>query len=161
MDDYWYPLEISDSNDYVDPASWGKDHWSTLAYLETVCVDQRGQIQNPQMRCNPRLHRTFAHSADGSQYPTRLKDGELPNHDDWSCLEDAVAFGLLKAEWQTYPESPIFGGSKARVELTPLGSLVTAELRRHKAAGGSFADFMPSPELLTEMQYTHPLTTAR
>src|SRR5688572_21590317 len=86
----------------VPVKDWGQDHWSTFAYLETRAVDAKGVIDNRRMRCNPRLHRHLANMGmgsiiDGSKYPTRLKVGTIDKHDDWSCLEDMVAAGFLKA----------------------------------------------------------------
>ena len=142
----WEEYETA-GDDCIPIEQWGKDHWSTLAYLETVTVDYRGLVDNRRRRCNPRLHREFAHAdyfgvmVDGSPYPTRTKVGEVQRHDDWSCLEDLVVAGLVKAYWRVrYPERS-FGGAQAKVELTELGLTVAAALRAHKARGGSFASF--------------------
>lgn len=142
----WEEYEVA-GDEYIPIELWGKDHWSTLAYLETCAVDYRGLVDNRRMRCNPRLHRKFAHFdylgviVDGSRYPTRTKTGEIQRHDDWSCLEDLVAAGLIKAYWRVrYPEQ-IAGGAQAKIELTALGLKIAADLRAHKARGGSFASF--------------------
>jgi hypothetical protein len=149
----WIAYE-PEGEDYVPVKRWGKDHWSTFAYLETRAVDADGLIDNRKMRCNLRLHRPFAANTpgasvgspvDGSRYPTRLKDGELPNHDDWSCLEDMVAAGLITAEFRE-KHGPAFGSGEARIRLTDEGRIVAAKLRGHKAAGGSFASFGPLQE---------------
>lgn len=142
----WIPYE-PEGNDYIPVERWGKDHWSTFAYLETRAVDQKGVIDNRRMRCNLRLHREFAFNVgfgaiDGSAYPTRLRDGQAEPHDDWSCLEDMVAAGLVHAEFHR-SASKAFGGGEARVTLTPEGLQVAAALRAHKANGGSFGDFAP------------------
>jgi hypothetical protein len=124
---------------------FGKDHWSTFAYLETCAADHGGVVSNARMRCHPRLHREFAYDRgfginDGSAYPTRLKDGALENHDDWSCLEDMAAAGLLTAEFRVVRSSAV-GNSEARIRLTEKGQEIAARLRAHKAAGGSFSNF--------------------
>jgi hypothetical protein len=144
----WIKYE-AEGDDYVPMEQWGHDHWSTLAYLETCAVDDRGIISNAHMRCNSRLHRAFVYITglgtviEGAQYPTRLKDNKaLENHDDWSCLEDMVKAGLLTAEYQVR-YSRIFGNSVARVHLTPLGIDLAAQLRTHKASGASFTTFVP------------------
>jgi hypothetical protein len=52
--------------------------------------------------------------------------------------------------WQPifyYGKDP-YGGSEARIELLPLGHALCAELRSHKASGGSFGNFFP--KLLTQ-----------
>jgi hypothetical protein len=146
----WIKYEPNGSNDYVPVFNWDKDHWSTFAYLETCVVDAEGMIDNRRMRCSARLHREFAHIdpvlgrlLDSSKYPTRLKDGEIENHDDWSCLEDMVEAGLIEAWWNTKPGQP-FGGGKAKVALTKMGFVCAALLREHKANGGSFGTFDPT-----------------
>lgn len=142
----WEEYKVA-GDDYIPIELWGKDHWSTLAYLEACAVDCHGLVDNRRMRCNPRLHREFAYVnpfgrvVDGSRYPTRTKAGDVQPHDDWSCLEDLVAAGLVRAYWRLrYPERS-FGGAQTKVELTDLGLTIVAALRAHKARGGSFAGF--------------------
>lgn len=91
-------------------SEWGKDHFSTLAYLETRCVDNRGWIDNDNMRTNPRRHRKLVGDRrirmaeiggtgiEGTEkHPTRLANGVvLPKHDDFDCLNDAVEAGLVE-----------------------------------------------------------------
>ena len=145
-----YKADKTDGDDYVPVSEWGSDHWSTFAYLETRAVDAKGQIDNRRMRANMRLHRHFfwatvLHRADNKEYPTRLKGGsELKKHDDWSCLEDMVAAGLLRS-WFRRVNDDAFNNSRGRVEFTELGLSVAAELRRHKANGGQWSNFEPSP----------------
>lgn len=128
---------------------WGKDHWSTLAYLETVITDKKGIIDNRKMRCNPRLHRELANVGlggviDGGKYPTRLKGGKLKRlHDDWSCLEDMVADGLIIAAFRVTDSGEVFGNSEALVKFTPLGEKIASKLRSFKAGGGNYQDFDP------------------
>jgi len=145
----WIKYE-SEGDDYVPIEQWGKDHWSTFAYLETRAVDDGGMIDNRKMRCNARLHREFAnigpgHSiVDGKKYPTLLMGGkELENHDDWSCLEDMVAEDLIEA-WHCikYPNE-VFANSIAKIALTELGWFIVGQLRHHKAKGGNFSTFCP------------------
>lgn len=150
----WIPYTVSNPSAYIPVEKWGKDHWSTLAYLETVVVDHNGNINNQKMRCNPRLHRHFADTyhleRDPDKYPTRLRGGELQhNHDDWSCLEDMVAAGLIESEFLRVHDDLTFGTSKARVKLTDLGRFYAAELRKFKATGGNFADFVPPTYTVT------------
>ncbi len=141
----WFAYE-AEGDDYVPVEQFGKDHWSTFAYLETRAVDHSGVVENARMRVHARLHREFVHPMfasinDGSAYPTRLKDGELPSHDDYSCLEDMVAAGLLTAEWRVKYHGRTFGNSECRVRLTARGQGIAAKLRAHKMSGGSFSDF--------------------
>ena len=146
----WEKYE-AEGEDFVPMDRWGKDHWSTLAYAETCAVDNSGALENARLRCNSCLHRPFVYvdglgvMHDGSAYPTRLKDGELQNHDDWSCLDDAVAAGLIEMKWRKVyrGNNRVFGFAVAQVTLTPLGLQVAAELRAYKAGGGNFASFVP------------------
>jgi len=99
-------------------ARWGKDHWTTFAYIETRWVDHRGMLDHDRMRCDRRRHPVlysakrrviaFSTDADAARYPTRLKtekpdgDGrwgvaELAGHDDYDCLNDAITAGLIAA----------------------------------------------------------------
>lgn len=132
---------------YIPISQWGVDHWQTLAYLETRAVDFKGIIDNRHMRTNPRLHRNLVGSLplggiqDGSRYPTRLREGEQYGHDDWSCLEDMAAIGLLKAYVRIRDAGAAFGGYEARIDLTPLGLEFAAHLRGHKATGGTYHNF--------------------
>lgn len=108
----------------IPPKDWGKDHWSTLLYLETRVVDHGGLI----MRNDP--HMRGHREGDGEVYPTRLRDGvEVFGHDDFDCVQDMVAAGLVKAP----------GGS--RYVLTDLGWTAAGLLRRHKAEEKGIATF--------------------
>lgn len=138
----WWPYE-PDGDDYISMDRWGHDHWSVLGYIETCIVDNYGIIKNQRMRCNTRLHREFAHSVDGAMHPTRLREGVVENHDDWSCLEDMVAAGLVVAEFRQQ-NNYFFGSSEARVRFTPLGQQIALQLRAHKQDGGDWANFTPS-----------------
>lgn len=123
----------------VPVEQWGKDHWSTFAYLECRAVDHDGVINREHMRCDPDRHPALANSANrlgGShKYPTMLKGGmELSNHDDWDCFEDLIAVGLVTWEGTgTHPE----------VKFTDKGRVIAGRLRAFKAERGNFADFNP------------------
>jgi hypothetical protein len=129
-------------------------------------VDNDGKINNDHMRCNPRRHLTLFHgnvkaalsysdrpNDDGTfRYPTRLKNAEIPEHDDWDCVEDMVDYGLvriigdeldLEKRWRLGPAS----GTTITVALTELGQKIAHQLRQHKANGGNFADFVPGEQL--------------
>ena len=127
---------------------WGRDHWSTLAFIETLCVDYGGRLDNQRrrsLRCNPATHPGHGYSADGEvqwrpEYGTRLKGYfenkklQLPCHDDFDCAEDCEVAGLL---------INLGTGINPVWKLTPRGLELTAKLRAHKANGGSFASFNP------------------
>jgi hypothetical protein len=120
----------------ISMEKWGKDHWSTFAYLECRTVDNGGVIERKHMRCDSSRHPQFAHlPADmDRKYPTIFKDGKLEDHDDWDCLDDCELLGLCENK----------GTGLHRVyKLTALGRLVAAQLRAHKAAGLQFQDFTP------------------
>lgn len=132
---------------------FGKDHWSTFAYVETCCVDGKegvGQLERQRMRCNPERH-PLLHTSPGGwrdAYSTRLagffdfadrNDPEkaieaglmLRGHDDWDCLDDLEAAGLIEVQ----------SLANGFVTMTEKGMEVAGELRTHKAAGGHFAGF--------------------
>lgn len=144
---------------------WGKDHWSTLAYIESRCVDHKGVLKNANMRTHAVRHpllmaRGFGSPGDGSQYPTRYKRGQLDNHDDWDCLDDMVRAGLITvvrpkddALWDvpfgargpiTYQGRTQTKALEVKVKLTTLGHQVAGELRAHLATTHRSGMFSPS-----------------
>lgn len=118
---------------------WGRDHWSTFAYV-CSCLFNRCELDTRRMRTDPVLHPglggvepVFGRIVDGSVYPTRLRDGETASpHDDWSCLDDAEAAGLL-ANGGT--------GLHRAYRLTERGLAVHAELLAHLNDGGKVSAF--------------------
>jgi hypothetical protein len=176
----------------VPMARWGKDHWTTFAYIETRWVDYRGMLEHDHMRCDRQRHpvfysakrRTiaFGSNVDGARYPTRLKtdpagaDGrwgsvDLPGHDDYDCLGDAIREGLVQAAMPR-PHDYAFldaldrpvrvaGGeiispalvtgltemwlmTAASFSLTEQGQALARELRAHLAATRNSHQFMPA-----------------
>lgn len=137
----------------VQIKDFGKDHWSLLGYVETLCVDSSnggvGKIDRERMRCNPAAHPHlvgFRTERDGmgwkAVYGTRLAgffvEGEKQNtkrrlgdHDDWHCLQDLEDAGLV--DW--------ISAVNGFVTLTELGIRVSNALRAHKAKGGAFGTF--------------------
>lgn len=109
----------------IPPERWGRDHLSTLLYVETLVVDHRG-------RPDPRRIRTKVGGAplgDLPVQPTRLIDGaELYGHDDWDCIDDMVESGLVV--WGGTGANPVFG-------LTDKGWQTAHRLRRHLGEGTS------------------------
>lgn len=122
----------------VPMALWSKDHWSTFAYLETRAVDHGGGINFSHMRCDIARHPGYAHSGcsrefGGGPYPTRLKNGfEMKDHDDWDCLEDLAAAGLIENKGT---------GMNPVVKLTEKGREIANKLRVWKEKGGQFSGF--------------------
>lgn len=131
---------------------WGKDHWSTLAYLETVAVDHGGfQVGvDARMKTNRRHARVLMacprpkRSAPATmaqvmapEHATRLRDGTVvPQHDDWACVQDFVGEGLFADGAEVEPG--------AVLRLSERGLALAAALRAHKAAGGQFREFTPA-----------------
>ena len=75
---------------------------------------------------------------DTEKHGTRLKDGRaITDHDDWMCLQDMTVEGLF-----TLGVDAIKPGVVLR--LSDKGWRIAAELRKHKANGGSFGNFTPS-----------------
>jgi len=132
----------------VPMSRWGKDHWTTFAYIETRWVDHRGMLDHDRMRCDRHRHpafysakrRTiaFGTDADGARYPTRLKtdapgaDGhwgviELAGHDDYDCLDDAIREGLIQVAMPRLrqPHGDIFLDARDRPVRVPYGELIS------------------------------------
>jgi hypothetical protein len=158
-------------DDRVPMERWGKDHWSTFAYLEVRIVDHKGRIAHDHMRCHMRRHpamhaakrRAIAFGpADGSQYPTKLRDGELPDHDDYDCVDDMIAAGLVTVTMPPAPAGTLVTGlveaesmTRAAYALTPgLGQPIAAQLRAHKGIGGKFSTFTPEVPTVTDSLIT-------
>jgi hypothetical protein len=117
---------------------FGRDHWSTFGYLEVRVVDHGGVVDRRHMRCHHGRHPQFAHEGgDAVDTPTRLRGGfRIYHHDDWDCLEDLEAAGLLES-----------GGTGLHpvYSLTDLGREVVGKLRAHKARGGTWDEFSWRP----------------
>lgn len=108
----------------INIEEFGKDHWSTFAYAETLAVDSgnKGWII-------PEIKRM---RMDGVRYGTRLKTRIVEGHNDFDCLDDFVRIGLLTDEGTGFTRA---------FKLTELGYNVASKLRRHKAEGGNYKDF--------------------
>lgn len=61
---------------------WGRDHHSTLLYIETRVVDHQGKLDNRHLRLDVK-------------YPTRLRETILVGHTDINCIDDFEAAGLM------------------------------------------------------------------
>lgn len=151
---------------YVPLALFGKDHWSTLAYIESCLVDKGGfQVGfDPRMRqgrahfrvmrrdcARPQQSRTGADMGVtmDAKYSTRLRDGVVVDgHDDWHCVQDMVNAGLLGIPRGDGLVMPIAEDVDpgVRLQLTALGQRVIGQLRAWKAFGGNYADFVPQIE---------------
>ena len=135
----------------VPMTRWGKDHWTTFAYVETRWVDHRGMLNHDQMRCDRQRHpmfyaakrRTiaFGSDVDGARYPTRLKtetvgaDGrwgvvELAGHDDYDCLGDAIRAGLIEVTMPRprEPHGDIYVDARDRPVCVPGGDVIDPAL---------------------------------
>lgn len=142
----------------VKPGDFGKDHWSLLGYLETLCVDSInqgvGSIDKRRVRCNPKRHPLHAVNANFGvggwkpEYGTRLSgfwtDGDktdpkrqIKSHDDYDCLNDLEAAGFVE----------VISEANGYVRMTKLGQTVAGDLRRHKAAGGYFSNYKMADSL--------------
>ena len=130
---------------------WGKDHWSTLAYLETCVVDQNGYLDARRMRDSDPSYptRLYGHAADETR--------KVDNHSDWDCVSDFIAAGLVEPAPGTSDKGRLpfkefearankLGTASSRHQstrfvLTDEGITVCAALRAHKARGGNFSQF--------------------
>lgn len=100
---------------------WGKDHWSLLAYCAWSAIDYKGVLEVRRMR------------ADGIKYPTVLKNGVQEHHNDFDCLDDLEGEGLIKN---------VGTGISPAIVITEKGWDYILKLFKHKAADGSFSNFV-------------------
>jgi hypothetical protein len=141
------------THDFIPIHLWGKDHWSTLAYLETHDVDRGGfKVQfDPRMRQNRRNFRIMPKSRQSQQemgigvvmhpeYGSRLNNGKYAkNHDDWNCVQDFAEAGFLRIGENTITAEEVQPNEV--LHLTDLGRSCALRLREHKAKGGTFSNF--------------------
>lgn len=144
----------SSLDSYIPLDRWGKDHWSTLAYVENVMTECKSfQVgADGRMRSNRRNFRVMAQYCPAPKRPTRTAPGipmqdvhgtvlntgtQVPNHDDWCCVQDMAAEGLFTVG----PEGVEPG---ELLHFSDKGYALVHALRRHKAEGGSFSTFKPS-----------------
>ena len=128
------PMNAADTQKlcFVPVERFGRDHISTLLYIESRYVDHAGKLLNDNLRCNQSRHPFHAHAIDdGSdgvwnpKYGTRLVDGTvLAEHDDWDCIDDLVAASLIERHGSAM--YPVF-------RLTDSGHAMVARLRKERA----------------------------
>ena len=127
----------------IEMERWGKDHWSMLAYVESLCVDSLDGIGVPDFRrvqTNLNRHPGLAVAGlsgfhDGAKYGIRLYGGEElpgPDYDEWDCIDDLECEGLIEIHGT---------GIHPAYVMTVKGQRLAGILRAHKAAGGKFAEF--------------------
>lgn len=143
----------------VKEQQFGKDHWSTLAFLETQIVDRTLPIDLRRMRVND-SKRGFSNGnmnifpSDKSihkwidEWSTELKDGSLSSgHDDIDVVDDLEKFGYLNNNGTHINIIP---------KLTEKGLKVCNAIRKHKGEGGSFATFdLNMAGIVLESEYRH------
>jgi hypothetical protein len=140
-------------DDYIPGSYWGRDHWTTLAYIETVMTDLAGfQVgADPRMKSNRRNFRVMSQqcakpkraSNQGCamalvmepQHATKLNDGQqIPNHDDWACVQDMAAEGL-------FVQAPHEVEPRVILQFSEKGNKIANALREFRRGGGKMADF--------------------
>ena len=123
---------------------WGKDHWSTFAYIETRCVDGMRGLGKPKpahIQTNHNRHPFMGNVHDGSAYGIRLKGGETlpgPDYDEWDCIDDMENNGLI---------NNIGTGINPVYRMTKRGNHIAGHLRAYKTQGGNYATFYPEMEI--------------
>lgn len=147
---------------YVPVTKFGKDHWSTLAYMETVMVECGGfqvgfDCRMRQARRNTRVMLDECRSPKRTtsfnpvppfgwddKWSTFLGDGsQVMGHDDWDCVQDMAAAGFLS--FRKGKRAKVAAAEdvqpKVVLHLSDLGRAMADRVRAHKAKGGSFANF--------------------
>lgn len=132
----------------IQQTQFGKDHWSLLAYIQTLCVDSQsgiGRINANRMRTNKNKRPHIGNSCITpwkESWGTRLQgyfecDKEtqqtlqLKEHDDWDCLEDLEQNGLVD----------IISDVNHFITLTESGKALSLRLTHHKLNGEHYATF--------------------
>lgn len=121
---------------------FGKDHWSLLLYIETRIRDYEGVLD----LCQIRIKNPIIRPGWKPEYGTRLfgywnKDKttnsllRLHNHDDYDCLDDLEAEGLIKN---------IGTGLRPVCEITKKGTEISSQLLLHKQVGKNYSNFIPN-----------------
>lgn len=116
-------------------SQFGKDHWSTLLFLETQIVDKQFPIDLNRLRINSnkRPFRNCSPFGWKDNYSTILKNGEQEiGHDDIDVVNDLEDFGYLKNNGTNINIYP---------RLTDKGHAISSALRKHIANGGSTKSF--------------------
>lgn len=145
--------KVFSADDFIPMSHWGKDHWSTLAYAETVMTDCGGfQVGvDGRMRSGRRNFRVMTQgcpkpkrAGGGAAAPavvmepghsTKLKDGQcVTGHDDWSCIQDMAAEGLFNCGPDDVEPGVI-------LSLSDKGTKILNALREFKRGGGQYAAF--------------------
>ena len=99
----------------IEPKYFWVDHFSTLLYVESRCVDYGGKLDLQHLR----------RWGDRGKYPTRLQDGvKVDGHDDFGCIDDMEAAGWLVNTGT---------GVNMLIRLTDLGWYIAGFLRRYAA----------------------------
>ena len=141
---------------YVAIDNFSPDHWSTLAYAETVMVEcgffqvgfdarmrqgrRHFRVMHEQCRKPKRPSSGAMGVVMDNKYSTTMRDGTVvQGHDDWHCVQDMVAAGLMTSKDDSVEPC-------VKLHLTDLGRDINGQLRAHKASGGSWKTFEPKLE---------------
>lgn len=123
---------------------FGKDHWSLLTYCEYRAVNNQGVLEHSHLRAKHQMLTAMpGHTEWKPEYGTRLKgywdeqgkthsDRMILDHDDFDCLDDLEAAGLIKDVGTMI--NPF-------AQLTDKGQRVAALLSVHKQQGGYCSNF--------------------
>ena len=143
---------------------WGRDHWSLLAYIETLCVESInggvGEIDKRRIRCNPKRHPLHAVMLYGDprtwkpDYGTRLSGFWKTGEEHRGGLGEGNGKTTdpkrqIKShdDWDCQNDMEAAGlvtvisEANGFVALTDKGREMAARLRAHKSKGGFFATF--------------------
>lgn len=145
--------KVFGEDDYIPLSHWGRDHWTTFAYVETVMADMAGfQVgADARMKSNRRNFRVMQRDCPNPkrasnsghammlvmepQHATKLNDGQqVSNHDDWACVQDMAAEDL-------FVQGPDDVEPGVVLQFSEKGNQVANALREFKRNGGKYADF--------------------
>lgn len=128
--------EKKEEQEIIPHNLFGVYHWMMLLRVEGWVVMNNGEIEAERMRTNfnRRPPAPKGKQWDKLIHSTRTNKGTLiDDHDDWDCLNDLVALGLVNIDiWK----------NKKIVSLTETGFQVYVRLRRYRQNGEDLNKFV-------------------
>ena len=140
------------NKEFIPITMWGKDHWSTLAYIDSVIAEHSFYpiTIDSHMRTKRETYDYFLMNKakkfgfitqpyynflSSDAYGTKLNDGTtVMAHDDYSCIVDFAKEGLLNID-----ENSIITNKK--IKFSDKGLTVMNCLHKHKVNGGTYSNF--------------------
>jgi predicted transcriptional regulator len=128
----------------IEKERFGRDHWSTFAYLAHCATAREGEPDRNKMRTHPKNRHLMSQiqammTLSGVEWSkTRLAGGvEIDEHDDYDCMYDLIDAGLFLS---------VGSGAHPLVKLTDEGFRIlklVSDFLRAGVPGRTYGDFRP------------------